>query len=400
NQINISTEGILIDGKKVHITGQTTIDNAVIKDAMIQSISASKIVADTLSAISADLGTVYVNGDAQEFLYTNAIDTNPKTSGTHIYIRPTADGEVRATKTKTTDQYVPIRADSFVAAPTDNAYIVTDNELRVMNISKTGIYRGVRAANFYGTGFITTSTNAYVGSDSEVRLVNKGYVDGSTGNPIYRDLRANILWADGLSTNAGTNLYLGSDDEIRMTARSLYNNGSPIYRNVRANGYFGQFMTADPNLYAYIGTDLELRVTSRGLTTGVYRTVRAKDFVTDTSQREKKKDISIYDENTLDVWRNSNIYTYHRLTDEANSKLQLGMMLDEIPEITHSETGDSFALYALTSFVGKGVKDLVAVTDNHTEAINILREQNENLILKIASLEMEIADIKKKLEVS
>ena len=35
NQINISSEGILIDGKKVHITGNTSIDNAVIKNAMI-----------------------------------------------------------------------------------------------------------------------------------------------------------------------------------------------------------------------------------------------------------------------------------------------------------------------------------------------------------------------------
>ena len=35
NQINISNEGILIDGKKVHITGNTSIDNAVIKNAMI-----------------------------------------------------------------------------------------------------------------------------------------------------------------------------------------------------------------------------------------------------------------------------------------------------------------------------------------------------------------------------
>lgn len=35
NQINISNEGILIDGKKVRITGNTSIDNAVIKNAMI-----------------------------------------------------------------------------------------------------------------------------------------------------------------------------------------------------------------------------------------------------------------------------------------------------------------------------------------------------------------------------
>lgn len=50
NQINVSTEGILIDGKKVHITGQTTIDNAVIKDAMIQNVSASKMTTGTLDA--------------------------------------------------------------------------------------------------------------------------------------------------------------------------------------------------------------------------------------------------------------------------------------------------------------------------------------------------------------
>jgi len=50
NQINLSTEGILIDGEKVHITGQTTIDNAVIKDAMIQSVSADKLTAGTIDA--------------------------------------------------------------------------------------------------------------------------------------------------------------------------------------------------------------------------------------------------------------------------------------------------------------------------------------------------------------
>lgn len=50
NQINVSTEGILIDGKKVHITGQTTIDNAVIKDAMIASMTANKLTAGTIDA--------------------------------------------------------------------------------------------------------------------------------------------------------------------------------------------------------------------------------------------------------------------------------------------------------------------------------------------------------------
>ncbi|MFT8882665.1 MAG: hypothetical protein ABF975_01465 [Liquorilactobacillus hordei] len=50
NQINVSSEGILIDGKKVHITGTTTIDNAVIKSAMIDSLSASKLTAGIIDA--------------------------------------------------------------------------------------------------------------------------------------------------------------------------------------------------------------------------------------------------------------------------------------------------------------------------------------------------------------
>lgn len=50
NQINISPESILIAGQKVHITGQTTIDNAIIKDAMIANLSASKLTAGTIDA--------------------------------------------------------------------------------------------------------------------------------------------------------------------------------------------------------------------------------------------------------------------------------------------------------------------------------------------------------------
>ena len=51
NQINISTEGILIDGKKVHITGDTKFDNNVIVGGMIaaNAITADKLSASTIS---------------------------------------------------------------------------------------------------------------------------------------------------------------------------------------------------------------------------------------------------------------------------------------------------------------------------------------------------------------
>ncbi|MEJ1320094.1 gp58-like family protein [Latilactobacillus sakei] len=61
NQINVSSEGILIDGKKVHITGQTSIDNAVIKDAMIANVTADKITGGTLNAANVNVINLNAN---------------------------------------------------------------------------------------------------------------------------------------------------------------------------------------------------------------------------------------------------------------------------------------------------------------------------------------------------
>ncbi|MCT3532240.1 hypothetical protein EFR51_03665 [Latilactobacillus curvatus] len=61
SQINISPESILIAGQKVHITGQTSIDNAVIKDAMIANVTADKITAGTLNAANVNVINLNAN---------------------------------------------------------------------------------------------------------------------------------------------------------------------------------------------------------------------------------------------------------------------------------------------------------------------------------------------------
>ena len=58
SKINMSPETITIDGKYVHITGNTVIDNNLITKGMIQSnaVTADKIDVNSLSAISATIG--------------------------------------------------------------------------------------------------------------------------------------------------------------------------------------------------------------------------------------------------------------------------------------------------------------------------------------------------------
>lgn len=61
NAINVSNEGTSIYGSKLHITADTYIDNATIKDAMIESINATKIRTGTLDADKIDV--IHLNAD-------------------------------------------------------------------------------------------------------------------------------------------------------------------------------------------------------------------------------------------------------------------------------------------------------------------------------------------------
>ena len=60
SQINLSKEGVQIDGKLLHVTGDTVFDkNVVVKD-MIQAgaVTADKMAVDSLSAITANVGSL------------------------------------------------------------------------------------------------------------------------------------------------------------------------------------------------------------------------------------------------------------------------------------------------------------------------------------------------------
>ncbi|PSL42121.1 phage minor structural protein [Planomicrobium soli] len=163
----------------------------------------------------------------------NYLDVNTGTNATNLYLRPTLGGEVRVTAGGSTDIYYPLRA-----------------------------------AAIHGTGFITTTTNAYIGADTELRVVSKV----------------------GATTPGTENL---------------------VYRDVRARAYYGVSLTADPGLYAYIGTDLGLRVTSRGLASSgpIYRDVTAASF-TNGSRVETKADIKRWDADALEIIKNADLLTY------------------------------------------------------------------------------------------
>ena len=81
NAINVSTEGIVIDGKKVHITGDTVFDNNVIVGGMI---AANSIAMEHLKANSISSAKIQANAITAEKLAAGSVTSDAIQAGSVI----------------------------------------------------------------------------------------------------------------------------------------------------------------------------------------------------------------------------------------------------------------------------------------------------------------------------
>lgn len=275
----------------------------------------------------------------------------------------------------------------IIGTNTFNIYAAaeTGGELRVVDIN--GIpgdgliasysYLPVRSAGIYGNFWNINPASGVNPQNLYARPLSEGEVrvTANSTTDLYRDIRARTALVNAIENNAlfgeSVHIYVRprAEGEVRATAAGTVETYVPI----RAKGYFGEYFDTTAT-HAYIrpaGDPGEARVTVRG-TTDVYQPIRAKDFITDTSVRDNKTNIEVFNVNTLDYLRNSNAYLYNRLNDKEGARQQLGLMIDELPEVTHSAVGDSFALYALGGFHHKNLIDILEYVDQINERVRAL----------------------------
>ncbi|MFP3509842.1 phage tail spike protein [Peribacillus sp. SIMBA_075] len=505
NQINISTEGILINGKKVHITGQTIIDNAVIgeanikdlavtsakianlavgtaaianaaitnakianlsvgtaqmqdasitnakignlavDDAKIASISADKINAGAIRGIDI-YGSQFRSSDGLTQLdITGGNVRLRQNNGQYVHINPdglfgyNAGGDVRfradsllvtsrAVGTTTANvylaaqsgkearvvdirdvpsdgeigsyRYLPIRSQGFYGNYVEvnagetgiNLYLRPRNggEVRITGANTIDSYYPLRAGHVYSSSFITTTTSAWIGTDSYLHVVAKGTAEGNL-NPIYRNLMAYDIYGRAFITTT-SNAYIGSDDEVRIVNKGL----TDIYRNVRAHTYYGNAVDINTGTHIYVRPTSggKLRVTATG-TTGIFRPVEAGGFE-NSSLESLKQDIDEWKESALGIIKNHSIYQYHLKSDIQNSiiKEKYGFVIGEsydTPVEVLSASGQAIDQYAMASVEWKAIQEVSTVLDIHDDDINWLKIENQYLKQKIAILESKIA---------
>ncbi|KRN88204.1 phage tail spike protein [Ligilactobacillus acidipiscis] len=84
NQINLDKSGVLIQGKKIMIDGDTYIKNGVIKSAMIDTLDANKITTGTLNAANVNVVNLNASNITTGTLNANLISMRATASGKSI----------------------------------------------------------------------------------------------------------------------------------------------------------------------------------------------------------------------------------------------------------------------------------------------------------------------------
>ena len=178
NQININDQGVLIAGEKVHITGQTTIDNAVIKTANIVDLAVSEAKIGSLAVSSAKI---------QELAVTTAKIANLAVSEAKI-------GDLAVTSAKIKDA-------AITSAKIGEAAIGTAH---------------------IGDGVITNAKIGFLSADK----INTGTLDAATVNVI--NLNANNITTGKLDASLvnvanlnATNITSGTLNAARIGAGAI-----------------------------------------------------------------------------------------------------------------------------------------------------------------------------------
>jgi tmRNA-binding protein len=292
---------------------------------------------------------------ARGWVYTDAIDSNPYSSGIHLYLRPTSSGEVRATRTGTTDSYVPVRA--------SNVYT---NSVDINNL--------------------TSGVNLYLRptSSGEVRATRTGTTDS------YVPVRASNVYTNSVDINnltSGVNLYLRptSSGEVRATRTGTTDSYVPVRAsNVYTNSVDINNLTSGVNLYLRPTSSGEVRATVTG-TTDSYVPVRASSFPT-ASLAEYKEDIQPWTDSALEKIRNATIYEYY-LKSELEQGIQRkrqGLVIGEGYNTPAGVVdGDGVEQYLLNAWSWKAIQELDSIQMNHEDRIAQLEQ-------KIAELEAKI----------
>lgn len=415
NQINVSTEGILIDGSKVHITGTTTIDNGVIKSAMIASLSADKITAGTLNAATVNVINLNASSIVSGTLNANSVvfgnnKIRVDSTGLYVYKNSVLGASLVEGNLTFNNQTTGSKIGMFAATVWEGS-------------SYTGISMNVENSKYISFGHYENSTLGYI---SMLTIAPTAFAGVPQGINTGLDLRlGRDLWAGAWAIRFGRNnthnhstiwhvddnlamasygiLRLGtlSSGAVMSDRLTIDSNSIDAYVDLDMHGWTLRRVAAlETSNFArvvavsnmgYLQHDYGISITKYKSTT--YAPIAASAFNV-ASSREFKTNIKELDYSALSVINRLKVVEYDLIANirEGIDDRQVGLIAEDSISVA---TKDCRAInhYKLTSYLTKAIQEISTIQQNDL----LTRAQLE---LKILTLELEIAKLKEKMGVT
>lgn len=316
--INQTPEKISISANKIDLNGDLTVENGVVKVRQLTSSNGMNTLNLNQNRITmaSGTGTISISSTGMRYKSSNGatqFQVTPELTTTGAFGTNTANVYMAAQRGYEARfvEYTGLPGDGYV-----RSYQYIDAR------GKTGYFNGI-AAN-------SDNTTLWLGSDTEIRVGNKGF---STLNT----LRAAEIDANAINQN------------------TWQNSASNMYVRARSGG--------------------EVRFTVNS-TTENYIPVRASKFI-ESSSEKFKTNIRVWENSVLDDFRNGiQLYEYNLKTDlDAGREKRLhGVVVER--ETPHSWIDeDGVNSYEMTSWLIKGVQELTLENDRLKEELSNLRTE-------------------------
>ncbi|WP_017473284.1 phage tail spike protein [Amphibacillus jilinensis] len=325
---------------------EAKIDDLAVTDAKIASITADKIDAANLSAISANLGTITA-GDITGVNITGSLFSS-KDDSHPDYNKEMSLGDSRFSLSKGTKDDAVI---SYVE--------ITSEKFSGINLSFELRGAGIDFYSEIGNhhrGAIRTGSDLYGQSFIELTSTQKTKVSGS----IIEIFSTAINMSGAIDLNG--NLVLQGGSYVYTNAIDHNGAGSHMYVRPMANG--------------------SVRITETGSTTS-YRPIQASSFDT-SSLSDYKTDIKHITLSALDTINQSDLCQYKLKSDVENGvyKNKYGLVIGEgykTPEEVINYDGDAISQYDMNTLSWKAIQELSTLVMTQKKELSELKQKLEEL---------------------
>lgn len=448
SSINLSKEGVRIDGANIWLTGETVIDDAVIKSANIESLEADKIKVGVLDGHTLKGGKIFGGRIEQSSGKKNLVMSNGELSSYYEDDLSMKFGQYSLDFYNKSSDFIGSFGTAFQNNDSSIKGLALTIEKDFFNIGvrRQGLIRPVFRASVESkiTSVSGVFNSASEGSSLHLyanrRLVSDDVdyekdasaIDqpsiimsqGSGKNTMRQyfggmNARKSATWqvrwresADNSvrrieANNKGVHLSGRVTGNSSSTGNILGKRGNAYYENntgsntlsktsaLRANGIRSLSGSGKVNFYIGVRGGGEVRITNGNGRNGgsgiVYRNIRARKFIT-SSSREYKTEIKDFKESALSLLDELNVVSYKfkddvkRLGDGATTTVGL---IAEDSAFVAAEDKRAIDNYKLTTLNTKGIQELSKKDEDKDLKIKTLES-------KVLMLEKQIDNIKKK----